>query len=92
MKKLLFILLFITASWGLSAQQWEFDYSNGESYIAYVNGILDAQGNGVIVGGCGPVYPDCHPIVMRVESDGTHFERADIYGSGQKRTPFSHLL
>ena len=57
------------------AQQWEIDYSNGESYIAYVNGILDAEGNGIMVGGCGPIYPDCHPIVMHVESDGMHFER-----------------
>ncbi len=57
------------------AQQWEIDYSNGESYIAYVNGILDAEGNGIMVGGCGPVYPNCHPIVMHIESDGTHFER-----------------
>lgn len=40
MKKLLFILLFITASWGISTQQWEFDYSNGESYIFYEKGIL----------------------------------------------------
>ena len=56
-------------------QQWEIDYSNGESYIAYVNGILDAEGNGIMVGGCGPVYPNCHPIVMHIESDGTHFER-----------------
>ncbi len=55
------------------AQQWEIDYSNGESYIAYVNGILDAEGNGIMVGGCGPVYPNCHPIVMHIESDGTHF-------------------
>ena len=57
------------------AQQWEYNYSNGESYISYVNGILDAEGNGIMVGGCGPIYPDCHPIVMHVESDGTHFER-----------------
>ena len=57
------------------AQQWEIDYSNGESYIAYVNGILDAEGNGIMVGGCGPVYPNCHPIVMHIGSDGTHFER-----------------
>ena len=57
------------------AQQWEIDYSNGESYIAYVNGILDAEGNGIMVGGCGPVYPNCHPIVMHIESDGMHFER-----------------
>lgn len=59
----------------LCAQQWEFDYSNGESYIVYENGILDTEGNGILVGGCGPTYSDCHPVVMRVESDGTHFKR-----------------
>ena len=66
--------LMVMAAMGY-AQQWEIDYSNGESYIAYVNGILDAEGNGIMVGGCGPVYPNCHPIVMHIESDGTHFER-----------------
>lgn len=76
MKKIIFsfaFLMVIQAS--LQAQQWEYNYSNGESYIAYVNGILDAEGNGIMVGGCGPIYPDCHPIVMHVESDGMHFER-----------------
>ncbi len=76
MKKLIFSFAFLMAlQASLQAQQWEIDYSNGESYIAYVNGILDTEGNGIMVGGCGPVYPDCHPIVMHVESDGTHFER-----------------
>ena len=76
MKKIIFsfaFLMVIQAS--LQAQQWEYNYSNGESYIAYVNGILDAEGNSIMVGGCGPIYPDCHPIVMHVESDGMHFER-----------------
>ena len=74
-KKIIMICcLMVMAAVGY-AQQWEIDYSNGESYIAYVNGILDAEGNGIMVGGCGPIYPDCHPIVMRVESDGMHFER-----------------
>lgn len=76
MKNIVFsFLFFMFFHVSLSAQQWEIDYSNGESYIAYVNGILDTEGNGIMVGGCGPVYPDCHPIVMHVESDGTHFER-----------------
>lgn len=76
MKRIVFSFAFLMVlQASLHAQQWEFDYSNGESYIAYVNGILDAEGNGIMVGGCGPVYPDCHPIVMHVESDGTHFER-----------------
>ena len=71
----LLALLLMTGGVTMQAQQWEYNYSNGESYIAYVNGILDAEGNGIMVGGCRPVYPDCHPIVMRVESDGTHSER-----------------
>ena len=74
-KKIMMVCcLMVMAAMGY-AQQWEIDYSNGESYIAYVNGILDAEGNGIMVGGCGPVYPNCHPIVMHIESDGTHFER-----------------
>ena len=71
----LLALMLMAGELKLQAQQWEIDYSNGESYIAYVNGILDAEGNGIMVGGCGPVYPDCHPIVMHVESDGAHSER-----------------
>ena len=59
----------------LHAQQWEFNYANGESFIVYYHGIFDSEGNGVLVGGCGQTYTDYHPIVMRVESDGAHSER-----------------
>lgn len=70
---LLGLLLMIGGT--MKAQQWEFDYANGDSLVQFKHGILDSEGNGILVGGCGPAYPDYHPIVMRVESDGTHFER-----------------
>ncbi len=76
MKNIVFSVAFLLILHApLRAQQWEFDYANGESYIVYNKGVLDAEGNGVLVGGCGPVSPDYHPIVMHVESDGVHFER-----------------
>ena len=51
MKKLIFSFAFLMAlQASLQAQQWEIDYSNGESYIAYVNGILDTEGNGTLTG------------------------------------------
>lgn len=74
-KKILMVCcLMVLAATGY-AQQWEIDYANGDSLIQFNHGILDSEGNCILVGGCGPAYPDYHPIVMRVEPDGTHFER-----------------
>ena len=76
MKKIIFSFAFLmTLQVSLQAQQWEFDYATGERFVQFSHGILDSEGNGVLVGGCGPAYPDYHPIVMRVESDGRHSER-----------------
>ena len=71
----LLVLLLLMAGGTMKAQQWEFDYANGDSLVQFSHGILDSEGNGILVGGCGPAYPDYHPIVMRVESDGAHSER-----------------
>ena len=59
----------------LHAQQWEIDYGDAQSWTAYINGIVDSEGNVVMVGGYASVYPDYHPIVMRVGPDGTHDRR-----------------
>ena len=76
MKEIIFSFAFLmTLQVSLQAQQWEFDYATGERFVQFSHGILDSEGNGVLVGGCGPAYPDYHPIVMRVESDGRHSER-----------------
>lgn len=66
--------LMVLAAWAYG-QQWEIDYANGDSLIQFNHGILDSEGNGILVGGCGPAYPDYHPIVMCVKPDGTRFER-----------------
>ena len=76
MKKIIFSFAFLmTLQVSLQAQQWEFDYATGERFVQFSHGILDSEGNGVLVGGCGPAYPDYHPIVMRVDSEGGHSER-----------------
>ncbi len=70
-----FALSFITAVLlhvSLHAQQWEIDYGDAQSWTAYINGIVDSEGNIVMVGGYASVYPDYHPMVMRVGPDGTH--------------------
>lgn len=73
-----FALSFITVVLlhvSLHAQQWEIDYGDAQSWTAYINGIVDSEGNVVMVGGYASVYPDYHPIVMRVGPDGTHDRR-----------------
>ena len=63
----------------LHAQQWEIDYGDAQSWTAYFNGIVDSEGNTVMVGGYASVYPDYHPMVMRVGPDGTH-DRCEYEG------------
>jgi len=70
---LLGLLLMIGGT--MKAQQWEFDYANGESFIVYRHGLLDSEGNSILVGGKGPTYTDYKPTVMRVEPNGAYSER-----------------
>ncbi|MBR7023569.1 MAG: T9SS type A sorting domain-containing protein [Bacteroidales bacterium] len=70
-----FALSFITVVLlhvSLHAQQWEFDYGDAQSWTWYINGIVDSEGNTVMVGGYASEFPNYHPIVMRVGPDGTH--------------------
>ena len=57
-----------------SAQQWEIDYGDTQSFTQFSHGITDLEGNAILVGGCASVYPNYHPIAMRIEPNGAHLE------------------
>ena len=67
-----FIILFHVS---LCAQQWEIDYGDTQSFTQLSHGITDLDGNAILVGGYAPVYPNYHPIAIRIEPNGAHLER-----------------
>lgn len=76
MKNTVFSIIFLMLlNLSLDAQQWEFGYGDGESFIRIGRGVLNPEGNGILVGDCGPSNTERHPFVARVEPDGTHYER-----------------
>ena len=75
MKNIVFSVAFLLILHApLRAQQWEIDYGDTQSFTQFSHGITDLEGNAILVGGCASVYPNYHPIAMRIEPNGAHLE------------------
>ena len=72
MKRVCLILLLITTSLLLSAQQWEIDFGNSSTYTWLSQGITDREQNAIFFGKSGCDKTDYYPCFIRVDQDGNH--------------------
>ena len=72
MKRVCLILLLITTSLLLSAQQWEIDFGNSSTYTWLSQGITDREQNAIFFGKSGCDKTDCYPYFIRVDQEGNH--------------------
>lgn len=85
--KTVLITLFLAYSILGSAQQWEIDCSDIDSYSTLRAGIVNDNGEAVIIGECGPDANHYFPIIMRVTVDGEYDYRIfDTIGSNVRLT------
>ena len=87
MKRYCLTLLVAIVTLATNAQQWEIDCSDIDSYSTLRAGIVNDNGEAVIIGECGPDANHYFPIVMRVTVDGEYDYRVfDTIGSNVRPT------
>ncbi len=72
MKRYFLTLLVAIVSMATNAQQWEIDCDDLGNYSYLRTGIVNDQGEAVIMGECGPDNNHFFPMVMRVTEDGEY--------------------
>ena len=87
MKRYCLTLLVAIVTLTTNAQQWEIDCSDIDGYSNWKAGIINENGEAVIIGECGPDANHYFPIVMRVTEDGEYDYRIfDTIGSNVRLT------
>ena len=87
MKRYCLTLLVAIVTLATNAQQWEIDCSDIDGYLNWKAGIINENGEAVIIGECGPDANHYFPIVMRVTEDGEYDYRIfDTIGSNVRLT------
>lgn len=87
MKRYCLTLLVAIVTLATNAQQWEIDCSDIDGYLNWKAGIINENGEAVIIGECGPDANHYFPIVMRVTEDGEYDYRIfDTIGSNVRPT------
>lgn len=87
MKRYCLTLLVAIVTLTTNAQQWEIDCSDIDGYSNWKAGIINENGEAVIIGECGPDANHYFPIIMRVTEDGEYDYRIfDTIGSNVRPT------
>ncbi|MBR0178309.1 MAG: T9SS type A sorting domain-containing protein [Bacteroidales bacterium] len=72
MKRTCLVLVLITTTLLLSAQQWEIGFGSPETFTSLFGGIMDSEQNIVFCGKSGPDRTDQYPYFIRVDQEGNH--------------------
>ena len=72
MKKFLLTLLTAIISMAVNAQQWEIDYGDSFSYTSLYQGIINADGDAIVMGVWGEDKNHYRPMTMRVDMEGNY--------------------
>lgn len=90
MKRYCLTLLVAIVTLATNAQQWEIDCGDIAGYSVLRAGIVNDNGEAVIIGECGPDANHYFPMVMRVTEDGEYDYRVfDTIGSNVRP---SHIV
>ena len=72
MKRILFTLLTAIISMAVNAQQWEIDYGDSFSYTSLYQGIINADGDAIVMGVWGEDKYHYRPMTMQVDMEGNY--------------------
>ena len=72
MKRILFTLLTAIISMAVNAQQWEIDYGDSFSYTSLYQGIINADGDAIVMGVWGEDKNHYRPMTMQVDMVGNY--------------------
>lgn len=92
MKRYFLTLFAVIVSMAANAQQWEIDCKDLGNYSFLATGIVNDQGEAVVIGQCGPDKSHYFPVVIRVTEDGEYDYRIfDTIGNNVKPTHIVQL-
>ncbi len=74
----------------LQAQQWEIDYGDATSYTIMKSGIVNSNGENVLVGVSGPDKNHYYPAIMSVTVDGESNSR--VFDTIEGNVGFTHIV
>ena len=86
----LLALLLMAGEVKLQAQQWEIDYGNATSYTIMKSGIVNSNGENVLVGVSGTDKNHYYPAIMSVTVDGESNSR--VFDTIEGNVGFTHIV
>ena len=84
------LALLLMAGGTVNAQQWEIDYGNATSYTIMKSGIVNSNGENVLVGVSGPDKNHYYPAIMSVTVDGECNSR--VFDTIEGNVGFTHIV
>ena len=70
MKRFVLVILAAIVGMAAKAQQWEMDYGDPNSYTIFSPGVVNSNGDAVLVGASGTDKNHYYPAIMSVTADG----------------------
>lgn len=90
MKRFVLVILAAIVGMAAKAQQWEMDYGDPNSYTVFGPGVVNSNGDAVLVGASGTDKNHYYPAIVSVTADGECTSR--VFDTIEGNVRLSHIV